>query len=212
MNIVAVKRGSLSLSSSDERAMYRLRYSMFRERLGWDVHTQDGMEFDEFDHMNPLYLLAREGNTLHGCWRVLPTTGPNMLRDVFPTLLDGEAPCGDDIWELSRFAVLKQDPSAFGLSTLPIQMMLHVVQLARKYGVNHLVTVTTPAMERMLKHANLRPRRLGPVVQMGVARAVALWIEAGDETESALIEAIAQREDMRGMPVRRPEAALEIHF
>ena len=212
MNIVAVKRGSLFLSVSEEREMYRLRHSMFRERLGWDVHTQDGMEFDEYDQLKPLYMLAREGGVLHGCWRVLPTTGPNMLRDVFSNLLDGEAPCGDDIWELSRFAVRKQDPAAFGLSTLPIQMMLHIVQLARKYGVNQLVTVTTPAMERMLKHANIAPRRLGPVVQMGVARALALCIEADDDTETALLDAFAQREEVRGMPPQRHDTALEIHY
>ncbi|MEC5160174.1 acyl homoserine lactone synthase [Janthinobacterium sp. CG_23.3] len=211
MNIVAVKRGSLFLSISDERNMYRLRHSMFRERLGWDVHTQDGMEFDEYDQLNPMYMMAKEGGTLHGCWRMLPTTGPNMLRDVFSMLLDGEAPCGEDIWELSRFAVLKQDSTAFGLSTLPIQMMLHVVRLARKYGVNHLVTVTTPAMERMLKHANITPRRLGPVVQMGVARAVALWIDANHATESALMNAIAQREELRVVPARRPDMSITIY-
>lgn len=211
MDIVAIKRGSIFLSNSDEQEMFRLRHSMFRERLGWDVHTQDGMEFDEYDLLNPLYMLAKEGNTLHGCWRMLPTTGPNMLRDVFSVLLDGEAPCGGDIWELSRFAVRKQDSATFGLSLLPLQMMLHVVRLARKYGVNHLVTVTTPAMERMLKHANIVPRRLGPVVPMGVARAVALWIEASDATESALVHALVQREEKHQASYCQPGMAITIY-
>ncbi len=211
MDIVAIKRSSIFLSNSDEQEMFRLRHSMFRERLGWDVHTQDGMEFDEYDQLNPLYMLAKDDNTLQGCWRMLPTTGPNMLRDVFSVLLDGEAPCGDDIWELSRFAVRKQDCATFGLSLLPMQMMLHVVRLARKYGINHLVTVTTPAMERMLKHANMVPRRLGPVVPMGVARAVALWIEASHATEAALVNALAQRDEKYHAPACQPGMAIKIY-
>lgn len=33
-------------------------------------------------------------------------TGPNMLRDTFPALLDGQAaPASDVIWESSRFGI-----------------------------------------------------------------------------------------------------------
>jgi len=55
-----------------------------------------------FDDLNPLYLLSvDEGGELLGCLRLLPTTGPNMLRDVFNVLIpDGkiESPL---IWESS---------------------------------------------------------------------------------------------------------------
>ncbi len=42
--------------------------------------------------------------------RLLPTTGPYMLADVFPQLLRGEdPPKAEHIWEISRFAVLSPD-------------------------------------------------------------------------------------------------------
>jgi hypothetical protein len=39
-------------------------------------------------------------------WPLLPSTGPTMLRDTFPILLDGAAaPANPNVWESSRFAL-----------------------------------------------------------------------------------------------------------
>jgi N-acyl-L-homoserine lactone synthetase len=53
------------------------------------------------------YLLQTDDeDRIQGCVRLLPTTGPTMLRDTFPLLLDGQpAPASDTIWESSRFGV-----------------------------------------------------------------------------------------------------------
>ena len=71
--------------------MHRLRYRVFKERLGWDVEVSGDMEIDAFDASQPVYLLQK-GDTerIQGCVRLLPTTGPTMLRDTFPALLDGQ--------------------------------------------------------------------------------------------------------------------------
>ena len=74
-------------------AMFRNRAATFSERLGWDVAVKDGYERDVFDDANPLYLVSADPltNEYWGSLRLLPTTGPNMLRDVFPFLLgEGE--------------------------------------------------------------------------------------------------------------------------
>ncbi len=87
--------------------MHRLRYKVFKARLGWDVQTSNGRERDRYDDLHPIYTLAinNEG-ALVGSSRLLPTTGPYMLRDVFPQLLDGHsAPSSPFVWESSRFAI-----------------------------------------------------------------------------------------------------------
>ena len=73
-------------------AMFRNRAETFSERLGWEVAVKDGYERDMFDDANPLYLVSVDPDTEEywGSLRLLPTTGPNMLRDVFPQLLDGD--------------------------------------------------------------------------------------------------------------------------
>jgi acyl homoserine lactone synthase len=70
--------------------MHRLRYRVFKERLDWDVQFSGDMEIDEFDALHPAYLIQRAtDNRVQGCVRLLPSTGPTMLRDTFPVLLDG---------------------------------------------------------------------------------------------------------------------------
>ncbi len=83
----------------------RLRYLVFKQRLGWEVTTQDDREWDQFDHLpDTLYILHIGAHgEVDGCIRLLPTTGPNMLRDIFPVLLeDRKAPCSPYIWEGTR--------------------------------------------------------------------------------------------------------------
>src|ERR1700744_3261441 len=85
-------------------AMFRSRAVTFSERLGWDVTVKNGYERDAFDDANPLYLVSVDPDTEEywGSLRLLPTTGPNMLRDVFPQLLDGGCIESATIWESSR--------------------------------------------------------------------------------------------------------------
>src|ERR1700731_698793 len=93
--------------TDDIAEMHRLRYRVFKERLDWDVQFSGDMEIDEFDALHPAYLiqLARD-NRVQGCVRLLPSTGPTMLRDIFPVLLDGRpVPIRPAIWESSRFAL-----------------------------------------------------------------------------------------------------------
>lgn len=86
--------------------MYCLRARVFREQLEWDVEVNDGREADRYDAFGPSYLLSRVEGRVHGCVRLLPSTGPNMLSDTFPFLLDGApVPYDTRVWESSRFAL-----------------------------------------------------------------------------------------------------------
>jgi acyl homoserine lactone synthase len=80
--------------------MHRLRHRVFKERLDWDVQISGDMEIDEFDALHPAYLIQRASdNRVQGCVRLLPSTGPTMLRDTFPILLDrAPAPTSATIW------------------------------------------------------------------------------------------------------------------
>ncbi|TGR73291.1 GNAT family N-acetyltransferase, partial [Mesorhizobium sp. M1C.F.Ca.ET.189.01.1.1] len=91
--------------ASELKEMHGLRYRVFKKRLDWEVQTEGEMETDPFDSLNPVYLLLKGSDwRTCGCVRLLPTTGPTMLRDTFPTLLDEMVvPASADIWESSRF-------------------------------------------------------------------------------------------------------------
>src|SRR5258708_30020596 len=87
--------------------MHRLRYRVFKERLDWDVQFSGDIEIDEFDALHPAYLIQRaRDNRVQGCVRLLPSTGPTMLRDTFPVLLDADtAPTSPPSCSSSRFAL-----------------------------------------------------------------------------------------------------------
>ncbi|WP_431682793.1 acyl-homoserine-lactone synthase [Kitasatospora sp. KL5] len=88
--------------------MYRLRHHVFHERLRWQVRTRNGRERDSFDDLDPVYVIGchTESGAVTASLRMLPTTGPYMLRDVFPQALRGApAPCDPQTWEISRLCV-----------------------------------------------------------------------------------------------------------
>ena len=188
--IMLAQHGDGSLDHQAALGMYRLRHEVFHDRLGWDVNSDNGMEHDEFDEANPVYVLARnEDNEVQGCWRLLPTTGPNMLRDTFPQLLHGQpAPQQTAVWELSRFAISssKLDSSGFGLSNIPIQMIQAAVRFAQKNGIERYVSVTSVAVERMFRKLGVSVTRLGTPIKIGRVLTVACALEIDEITEFAL--------------------------
>lgn len=159
--------------------MHKLRAKVFRERMGWDVPVMSGMEIDGYDAIDPFYMMMREpGGMLRGCWRILPTQGPYMLKDSFPELLHGvEPPCDPKIWELSRFAIETEGASNFGFSEIAMQSIGEIISYGYHQGIEQYVTVTTTAIERMLRRANIVTRRFGPPMVIGVEKAVALYVD-----------------------------------
>ncbi|MGP8472363.1 acyl-homoserine-lactone synthase [Burkholderia sp. PR2] len=102
----------LSGRSADlsREVMYRLakfRHKVFIQELGWSLPTDNGIEFDDFDHADTLYVVAFDRNSeIVGCGRLLPTDEPYLLGEVFSDLMgDASLPRARDVWELSRFAM-----------------------------------------------------------------------------------------------------------
>ncbi|PQV54237.1 acyl-homoserine-lactone synthase [Paraburkholderia sp. BL21I4N1] len=180
--------------NEDINEMYRLRARVFQGRLGWETPTIAGMEVDGYDALGPLYMLIQDENgRVRGCWRLMPTEGPNMLRDTFPQLLHGEAaPAGRTIWELSRFAIeTSGEDQSFGFADLTMHAIREVIRYAIQMGFTSYVTVTTTAIERMLRKTGMDISRIGPPVQIGVERAVALDVAISEKTRLALFGPMA---------------------
>lgn len=188
--IVLARRGESGLDQQVVRGMFRLRHEVFRDRLRWDVPSRDGLEYDEFDRYDPVYtVVTNEQREIVGCWRLLPTTGPYMLRDVFPQLLHGhEAPCDPDVWEISRFAVTSRggDDRRYGFGGISVRMMQGLVTFAWENGISRYVAVTSTGVERMLRRLGLSVTRYGPPQRIGEVDAVACAIEFYRQTRAAL--------------------------
>ena len=161
--------------------MHKLRAKVFKDRMGWAVPIMSGMEIDGYDAIDPYYMVIQEpGGELRGCWRLLPTEGPYMLKDSFPELLHGQAAPEDvKIWELSRFAIETDGRHAFGFSEVALESIREIIAYGHTVGLDQYVTVTTTAIERLLRRAGVQITRIGPPLRIGVENAVALYVDIG---------------------------------
>ena len=178
----------------DLAEMHRLRYRIFKERLGWDVQVSGDMEVDEFDACRPAYLLQKDDdNRVQGCVRLLPTTGPTMLRDTFPALLDGEAaPARQTIWESSRFGVdlrTGEAKTAGSIARATYELFAGMIEFGLMRQLTDIVTVTDARMERILCRARWPLRRLGSPRSIGKTIAVAGYLEVFRERLQCVREA-----------------------
>lgn len=174
--------------SHDLWDMYRLRAKVFKDRMGWDIPVYNGMEIDNYDALDTHYLLIKEANReVRGCWRLLPTQGQYMLKDTFPELLNGKpAPEDEKVWELSRFAIETDGSDGFGFNNVALESMRILFVFGKRMGIERYVTVTTTAIERMMRRAGIVIERFGPPQQIGVEKTVALEIFNNAQTQEAL--------------------------
>ena len=161
---------------SDLHQMHRLRKMVFRDRLGWDVTVSGELEADEYDGMESIYLLSIDRyGAVNGCVRLLPTTGPNMLRDIFPSFVTKAAvPCGEHVWEASRFAVSGTNARAeAGLSQTTYELLIGVLRFALSNSIRTIACVVDVRMERILRRAGWQLECLGPAHRIGSTIAMA---------------------------------------
>ena len=168
--------------------MFKLRARVFDKRLAWEVQVDGDHERDEFDDLDPLYALAIDKGRVVGCFRLLQTTGPNMLSDVFSVLVDGpvRSPL---IWESTRFCI---DTSAFdkrdkrGLSDLTAKMLCSLYEIGMLAGLEFIVTVLDVRMERILRRAGCPMERLGEPKDIGGVKTLAILMPVSKDSITAV--------------------------
>ncbi len=194
-------------------AMFRNRAEIFSERLGWDVVVKDGHERDGFDDLNPLYLVSVDPVTEQywGSLRLLPTTGPNMLRDVFPQLLEeGEIVESATIWESSRICATAVDGqpkrSRNGVNYVMSELVAGIGEVAQMAGLTQIVSVFDARILRVLKAVGCEPVVIGRPQRIGSAMAYAALFEP----DYVRLEAL--REDLEMGPTVLAPGAKELVF
>ena len=181
-------------------AMFRDRARTFSGRLGWEVTVKDGYERDTFDDANPLYLVSVDPDTeqYRGSLRLLPTTGPNMLRDVFPFLLgEGEFIESATIWEASRICAVAADGqperSKNGVSLALGELLAGIGEVAIIAGLTQIVAVFDERIYRILKAAGCAPQIIGTPRRIGGTMSYAGLFDTGEGPLQAVPRAARNR-------------------
>ena len=153
--------------------MFRDRAEQFHRRLGWDAVTvdEDGFERDEYDDLNPLYVIwEREDGTHGGSMRLLPTTGRTMLAEHFSDLTDVSAIRSPLVWEITRLCLAPgAEPQVVAALVLALDEMME------RFGLTHMIAVFEASRLRIFRRLGTPPEVLGRSGEGRAMVAVGLW-------------------------------------
>lgn len=150
-------------------SLFRLRYHGFKERQNYDVPSFNGMEFDAYDTPATTYLVWRdEDRVARGCARLVPTTMPYMIEQVWPQIVGHHGlPKHPDIWEASRMCIDK---------TMPVhqrrRIHAEIVCALQEFGISRSIdwmigVMTLPIWRSVFVNAGWPIEFLGPPLELG---------------------------------------------
>lgn len=153
--------------------MFRLRHEVFIEEQGWDLPTDGQLEIDQFDDENAIYFLYFDGeDEIAATFRIIPTTLPHLISDVFPYLCTDKPPSAENIFEGSRVAVRK----GYRKAGIVMQtMMAGIFEYCLLSGIDQLTGIfdMTVFTDRLKKGADFRP--LGPPTEVDGELCIAFY-------------------------------------
>jgi acyl homoserine lactone synthase len=152
--------------------MFKDRADQFRHRLNWDVTVnENGWELDDYDRLNPLYVIWEEANGRHGgSMRTLPTVGRTMTAEHFRHLTHGVAIASPFIWECTRFCL---SPTA--TPGVAAALLLAGCEMGLRFGLEQAVGVFDARMPRIYGRIGWMPDVIGTGGEGRDAISVGLW-------------------------------------
>src|SRR5256885_15204755 len=82
--ITSANRG---LYGDELQEHFRIRHAIYVGERGWKaLERADGLEKDQFDTGDAIYILGIEGGRVVGGSRLVPTIKPHLLSEIFPYL------------------------------------------------------------------------------------------------------------------------------
>lgn len=155
-----------------KNSMFRDRADQFHTRLKWDVTVdENGVESDEYDAMNPLYVIwERPDGTHGGSMRFLPTVAQTMVNDHFLDLTDNVEIRSPFIWECTRFCLSRNAERKVSAA-----LMLGGLEVGMGNYLSHAVGVFDARMVRIYRLLGWSPTILGTSGSGRDAISVGLW-------------------------------------
>lgn len=131
-------------------SMFKDRASQFKHRLDWEVTVDSkGWEIDQYDSLNPLYIVYETPEGRHGgSVRIMPTTGRIMTNEHFLHLTGGVRIASPFIWECTRFCL---SPTAG--AGVAAALLVAGVELGLRFNIEQalgvIYTKTVPLYRRI---------------------------------------------------------------
>ena len=147
----------------------KLKASMFRDCamefsdcLKWAVDVDvNGFEQDEYDALNPLYVIWMFPNGTHGgSMRVLPTNGKIMVNDHFSDVI-GHKVQSEHIWEATRFCLSPNLND--NVVQVSAALILAGCQIGLRQNLESMIAIFDPRMVRVYRRLGWSLKILGSI-------------------------------------------------
>lgn len=130
------------MQSKDLRDFYYIRKKIFKDKLDWLVKCTDGMEFDEYDNDNTLYLIGKlEGKIICGC-RFIDMELQNMCTGVFYKYFNNMKILKKNCIEVTRLFIDKDNFFDYNrLHNVRLHFYLNIYIFAKEAGYEGVYAV-----------------------------------------------------------------------
>lgn len=166
--IVAVHTHEYKQYSTVLSEMFKTRKRVFWEKLSWDVTIDGDCERDQYDRIGAVYLVwCDQARTRHyGSIRLMPTTGPTLLYDVFrrtfPNTANLAAP---GVWEGTRMCIDEASlaighPDIFPGKAFSL-LLVALCEFALENGIHTIISNYEPHVRRLYTRAGAKVHELG---------------------------------------------------
>lgn len=148
---------------------FRLRHQEFIDRQHYDVHSFNGMEFDEYDTLASVYLVYTEDDkNVLGVSRLTPTHLGCMLADHWPDLVEDHSLLHDPkVWEGTRFCIDKNLPAG-QRRAICHKLACAYVEFGLANEIRKIVgLMPTLILRSVFERSGVSLDRLGPVQEIG---------------------------------------------
>jgi acyl-homoserine lactone synthase len=123
---------------------HRIRHRIYVEELHWRGLTPrtDGREFDQFDTSEIVYLLGLENGKVVGGLRLMPTTEPHLMSEVFPQFAEIRGvPRRPDVAEWTRIFVIPERREEHKASKVGSTVIASMIDYGLQEGLSGISVV-----------------------------------------------------------------------
>ncbi len=155
--------------------MHEQRKVVFIDRMRWRLEESAGLEIDAFDSAEAIYLLETdERGRVRQSARLLKTSAPHLMSEVFPQLCPDGVPRGASVWEATRFCPAPDVAAGAPRRQCLGRMIAAIMEAAILFGVGQVSFVAGAALAPSARDAGWDVRPLGPQMRIGRERLVAM--------------------------------------
>jgi len=183
MDVHVVRRENRALYAELIERQFRIRHQIYVVERKWtELARPDSREIDQFDTDDTVYLIGLQNGEIVAGMRMVPTTSPTLLSDIFPQLALESPVRRPDVYELSRIFVV---PTKRGEHAGPRAEAV-IQAAAMEYGLTIGLSAFTIVLETWwlprLLDQGWRARPLGLPQDINGMSTTAVLVDVDDES------------------------------